>query len=327
MAFYEKMSIIDKKDREILFHLSLHARASLKEIAKKTRVSKEVVHYRIKNLEAKGIIEGYYAVINTYRMGWTFYRVYMKTFNMTADIEQKFIQFLKNNKNVTWVVQMDGDLDFLYVVWAKDISEFQKTYMEINDAFGKYLEQKFFSVMTDVYYFKSKYLLTKESDSFQLTGGKIYYPDLDAEDKQLLTLLSHDCRLSLMDIAKKIKSTAKTVQRRMKKLEHAKIITCYQVKINHKLLGYTQRKIMLNLNDTSTQTMKKLITFLTYHPLTIYITIAIGQYDLEFEMMESSHEDFHKLLKALKKEFGNIIKNYSTVIFYDEPKVGQLALE
>ena len=96
------------------------------------------------------------------------------------------------------------------------------------------------------------------------------------------------------------------------------------MKINHKFLGYSQRKVMLNLNDISKPTLQKLITFLSYHPLTIYITIAIGQYDVEFEMMEKTHEEFHSLLKELKNKFPELIKNYFTVVFYNEPKVGQL---
>ena len=84
---------------------------------------------------------------------------------------------------------------------------------------------------------------------------------------------------------------------------------------------------MLNLNDTSKQAMKKLIFFLTNHTHTIYITIAIGQYDIEFEMMEKTHNEFHSLLKEIKNTFPGLVKNYFTVIFYDEPKVGQLSFE
>jgi DNA-binding Lrp family transcriptional regulator len=151
-----KNNKIDNKDREILFHLSLNARASLKELSKKTNLSKEVVHYRLRNLEKKGIIEGYYAVINTYKIGRVFHRVYLKTINMTTKIENEFLNYLKNHPKVTWGVEVDGDLDFLYVVWSKNITEFEEVYNEINDKFGKYFQRKFFSVMTNVYYFKYK---------------------------------------------------------------------------------------------------------------------------------------------------------------------------
>jgi Lrp/AsnC family leucine-responsive transcriptional regulator len=315
---------IDKKDREILFHLSLNGRASLAELSKKTKLSKEVIHYRLKNLEKNGVIEGYYAVVNTYKIGKVFFRVYMKTINMTTRIEKEFVEFLKNHPKVTWIVEVDGDFDFLYVVWANDIIEFEKVYKEINDKFGKYIQQKFFSVMTNVYYFKYKYLVERQDGTSKLTGGKLEYPKLDDLDLKLLSLLSNQGRMPLVEIANKLNSNAKLIKTRMKRLEKLGIITCYNVKINHRLLGYTQRKVMLNLNDISSETIKKLITFITYHKSTIYITMAIGQYDLEFEMMEKGHEGFHLLLKEIKNQFPGLIKEYFTVIFYHEPKVGQL---
>jgi len=316
---------LDKKDREILFHLSLNGRASLAQLSKKTNLSKEVIHYRLKNLEKTGIIEGYYAVVNTYKIGKVFFRVYMKTINMTTRIEKEFVEFLKNHPKVTWIVEVDGDFDFLYVVWAKDIIEFEKVYKEINDSFGKYIQQKFFSVMTNVYYFKYKYLVERQDGTLRLTGGQLETPKLDDLDLKLLSLLSNQGRMPLVEIANKLNSNAKLIKTRMKRLEKLGIITCYNVKINHKLLGYTQRKVMLNLNDISSETIKKLITFITYHKSTIYITMAIGQYDLEFEMMEKGHEGFHLLLKEIKNQFPGLIKEYFTVIFYHEPKVGQLS--
>jgi Lrp/AsnC family transcriptional regulator, leucine-responsive regulatory protein len=323
----QNMAEITAKDRQILFHLSLNGRASLTEIGKRTRLSKEVVHYRIRRMEQQGIIEGYYAVINTYKIGQTFYRVYMKTANMTPEIEIEFIRYLKEHPKVTWLVQVDGDLDFLYVVWGKDISEFEVAYNEINNKFGKYIDEKYFSVMTNIYYFKYKYLLDCESDENKLTGGTITSAELDDLDMRLLSLLSIEGRLQILEIAKRLGANAKTIQRKMRNLQKKGIITSYNVKINHKKLGYAQRKVMLNLNDTSRMSLNKLITFLTKHRYAIYVTIAIGQYDLEFEMMEKSHQEFHTILKELKTNFPKLIKNYFTVIFYDEPKVGQLRIE
>jgi DNA-binding Lrp family transcriptional regulator len=177
--------------------------------------------------------------------------------------------------------------------------------------------------MTNVYYFKYKYLIGREDGTFKLTGGELEYPKLDDLDLKLLSLLSNEGRMPLVEIAGRLNTNSKLIKTRMKRLEKLGIITCYNVKINHNLLGYAQRKVMLNLNDISSETVKKLISFITFHKSTIYITMAIGQYDIEFEMMESGHQDFHNLLKDLKNNFPGLIKNYYTVIFYNEPKVGQ----
>ena len=45
---------LDLKDRKILYQLDLNARQSNAEIAKKTRLSKDAVGYRIKKLEEQG---------------------------------------------------------------------------------------------------------------------------------------------------------------------------------------------------------------------------------------------------------------------------------
>ena len=53
-----------KKDRDILFELSLNARATITKIAKKVKLSKQVVSYRLGLLEKNKVILGYYAITN-----------------------------------------------------------------------------------------------------------------------------------------------------------------------------------------------------------------------------------------------------------------------
>ena len=47
----------------------MNARQSFREIGKKIRLSKEVVNYRIRNMEREGIIKGYYSLINMSKLG------------------------------------------------------------------------------------------------------------------------------------------------------------------------------------------------------------------------------------------------------------------
>ena len=58
---------LDEKDKKILYELDKNSRQGISSIAKKVRLSKEVVNYRIKNLEKRKIIKGYYAVL---QRGW-----------------------------------------------------------------------------------------------------------------------------------------------------------------------------------------------------------------------------------------------------------------
>ena len=57
------MNKIDKKDMKILANLFVNSRQSDSSIAKKVRLSKQVVNYRIKNLIDKGIIKTFRTII------------------------------------------------------------------------------------------------------------------------------------------------------------------------------------------------------------------------------------------------------------------------
>ncbi len=315
---------IDRKDREILFHLSLNARATLQELAKKMRVSKEVVHYRIRRLEEQKIIQEYYAIINTYHLGRVFYRMHVKTGSLSPEKEREFIDYLKQHPQVTWIVILDGEYNLLYTVWGKDTNDFQRIYYEINNRFGKYIQEQAFSIITAIYYFKHKFVIEKEDDTYQLTGGQIQNPTLEPIDEHLLSLLSKEGRLPLTEIARRLSTNPRVIYRHMKKLEEIGIITGYTTKINHSLLGYTQRKVMLKLSEPTQESIAKLTEFIKKDFRTIYITIAIGKYDFEFEMMERSYADFHELMQRLKDTFPGLVRDYTTLIFREEPKVGQL---
>src|SRR3989338_3581771 len=78
MAIETKQIKLDAKDRKILLELDTDATQSLKAIAKKLHTSKEVVSYRIKQMEKEGIISNYIAVLHFAKLGLTYYRLYLK---------------------------------------------------------------------------------------------------------------------------------------------------------------------------------------------------------------------------------------------------------
>ena len=69
---------LSDKDKEILFELSLNARATITQLAKKVKMSKQVVSYRINLMEKNKVILGYYAITNAYMLSKTHFRVFLK---------------------------------------------------------------------------------------------------------------------------------------------------------------------------------------------------------------------------------------------------------
>jgi DNA-binding Lrp family transcriptional regulator len=107
MIQYSMVYNLDNKDKKILYQLDLNARQSFREIGKKTRLSKEVVNYRIHNMENEGVINGYYCVINMSRLGYMCNRIFIKFRNLNPKKEKEIIDFYCNHKKYWWVVSMN----------------------------------------------------------------------------------------------------------------------------------------------------------------------------------------------------------------------------
>lgn len=312
-----------KKDLDILFELSLNARATITEIAKKVKLSKQVVSYRLNLLEQNKVILGYSAITNIYMLGKTHYRVFVKYQNMSSEKEEEFMQYLINHPKIIWITYFDGDLDAAFLVWADNIREFEVVFDDINEKFGVYLQEKYFSIATKIEYLKYKFL-NNAKDATSFVFGDCYSNfKLDELNKSLINELNLNGRVTLVDLANKYHSSAKVIKERIDKLQKNKIIIGYNFKLNHNLLGFTHRKVLLKLNDTSKETIRRLSTYLKNNKNVIYLVKPIGDYDFEFELMTKSNEEFHEIIRELRKKFAEEIKSYDTVIHYKEPKSGQ----
>ena len=118
------MEKIDLKDRRILHELDYDSRQSFSMIGKKVGLHKNVVNYRIKRLQEKGIIENFYTVIDTFKLGYNSLRFYITYQNMNPDIRIDLIQYFVDNKFTWWVGSFEGDYDLAVLFWVNDLHDF-----------------------------------------------------------------------------------------------------------------------------------------------------------------------------------------------------------
>ena len=319
--------VLDVKDKKILFELSLNARASLSEIAKKVGLSKQVVRYRMESLEEKKVIEGYYALLNIGKLGYSYYRVMFKFQNVDLEREQEITEYCKKNRKIGWIVSLEGNWDMAAVIWAKTVPEFEEELDRFLNKFGNFIDEYAIAVSTKIYHLKHKFLLNKHDFTELLLGGKIENNELDDVDRKIIGLLCKNARKSLLDMGFELKINPKVVQYRIKKLIEKGIIIGFNVKLNHRLLGYTQHKVFLNLKKISDENLAKLRDYIKSLKSAIYITKAVGMADLEFETMTKSNEEFHEVLRDLRFKFSDLIKNYYSIIFFHEPYINYLPME
>lgn len=315
---------LDLKDKKILYQLDLNARQSNAEIAKKTRLSKDVANYRIKRLEEKGFIKGYYTIIDFSKLGYFSIRTYLKLFDCTAEKEEEILDFLTKNKITFYVAKIDGSFDLAFSTLTKDIYGYEEFYLEFKKRFKEYIIKNKTSIFTKVHHLHRGYILDKKIDDVPPeTFGREKEITHDKLDINILRELAKNARIRTIELAKKLNTPARTVAFRIKRLEKKKIIQGYRCMFNFALLGYKYYKIDFNLKTISR--LKELIQYAYYDPHIIYIDETIGGADFEIDVEVKSEEDFFKLINTLRKKFSEIrnwdfftLRAYNKLIYFPE---------
>jgi Lrp/AsnC family transcriptional regulator, leucine-responsive regulatory protein len=127
---------LDEKDKKIIKELQENCRQTIAEIAKKTKLPRDVVVYRIKKLEDNKVIKQHHTILDYQKLGYPLYvYVLFSCYNSKPEEESKFINYLKNHKQIVYVAKNSGKYDFTIGVCAKDYKEFDNILREIRHRF------------------------------------------------------------------------------------------------------------------------------------------------------------------------------------------------
>ncbi len=315
---------LDVKDRKILSELDMDARQPLSSIAKKVGLSREVVNYRIAQLEKRGIIQGYVTVLDTGKLGLIYCRMFFKYRKMPADAEAALLDFCSHHPNVAWIIFGEGKWDLVLVVLAKSLDGIEAIYDELNASFGLYFQDPYVSIAFKVHEFKNKYLYQKPDYRELILGSSAKEAKIDENDYAILQLLSGNAKMPLIEMAGKLKMGPKVVAYRIKKLISEGIILAFRARINTVLLGYDYYKVFLTLQGFDAKNQSRVISFLRNNPNVIYITKPVGLHTLEFEAMVMNANELHEIMKQFKQQFGDILIDYDTYFTYQVKSAGYL---
>ncbi len=316
---------LDIKDKKILFELDFNARMPYSLLAKEVGLSKQGAEYKVNNLIKKGVIKGFYPVINVPKLGYKYCRLLITVENMTKEKQEEIIDYLRNHHKVFWLFKMHGVYDFLVVMWVKELNEFREFKEELESKFEGHIKRAVENIMTDVIHYQHRYLLEiKDTKEIHLKETSQLIK-IDELDRKIIDILSENGRLPLVEIANRVKESAKLVGNRVKKLEQERIIEGYRPIIDHTKIGYTYYKLFIELNRKSKEELKKLKAYIKNNPLVLYLVEGIAlPSDLDIEIMVKNNQQLFEFVEDLRFKFPTLIGEYQTVIFVDTLKVKYL---
>ena len=316
---------LDLLDKKIMYELDLNARASVTEISKKVRASKETVNFRIKRMLKEGYIKGFYTVFNTAKLGYFYYKTFLKFHRTTPEIEKEIIEYIKNQKNCAYLGSCEGPYDLTFLLMVKNARQFKEFLIKFKEKFGDYVPEKEVHTVLTTHRLNEKFLFAGKTSKHSFYQDEINNYPIDDIDAKIMQILSTEARISLIDLGNKINIDSKVVKYRIKKLEKEGVIIAYVSAPNFDKLGL--QFIQINFNLKNIKTASSIIEFFDKTNKCLYALELLGKYDLTIEIHVENDRVLRKIMENFKQKFVEQYNDYDVFNMYKEHLVVWLPIE
>jgi len=314
---------IDKTDWKILNALLENSRLAMSAIARKARISKQSCFYRIKRLESEGLITGYRAKINSAKLGYSTYSVYLRLFNVTAEDEQELIKKILTIENVRWLVNSTGKWDMMFAVAARNNIEFDSILRTVLNMSHKHILDYETAIILST---KDIWLRKFEQQPAELIESATSdIEKIDETDKKILELLQENARMESTKISSLVGITAEAVSYRIKNLVKKGVIHLFTVNIDKEKLGLSWYQIQFLLSNQA-QDDKSLISKLLMTEDVGYIVKTLGKWNFEIHIYCRNIEEFRTKLLRIRSQLAGNVMEYETNIILKKYKSKTLIL-
>jgi len=312
---------LDLKDKKLLFELDKNSRASLSELAKKLKTSKEVIHYRLNKLINEKVILRFHTVTSLYRFGLTAYKVYLRLSNCSKEDLEKLIDYLVNNKEIFWMGTCTGRWDLIFGTVSKNLEEFMIIQDKIMHRFGQFIQEKELSISRENFQYNRRWMYNDNTSVLEFNfGEKESQLEIDPKDKLILDALITNSRKSIVDISEETKLSIDIIRYRVKQLEKQGIIKGYKCLLNPHKLGFVTCKSFVFFKNITEDKKQEFINYVKNLTNTINIITTFASWDLEIMFETKSYEEYFEIMEKIKDKFKEIIRFYESILVTSEPK-------
>lgn len=127
---------LDNIDIKLLELLALDSRSSILELSENLNITPKTVTSRIKQLEKKKVIIGYRTMFDLDKLGYQYFKIHFNLHNLKEEKEDKFRNYLKKHKNVTYDNEVLGGDDVEIEVQLQTIQDLRSFIEKIKNKFA-----------------------------------------------------------------------------------------------------------------------------------------------------------------------------------------------
>lgn len=127
---------IDDNDLKILKKLSVNARVNIVDLARDTKLTRDIINYRLKKLAKEKIIVQYRCYLNLQKLNINHYKIIFRTKNLDEQSEKQIKQYVAQHKKATQFLKLIGSWDMEIEFETKDEDELYTILTDIRKRFS-----------------------------------------------------------------------------------------------------------------------------------------------------------------------------------------------
>jgi len=312
---------VDNYDKKILYELDLNSRESAQQIGRKIRLSKVSVIQRISKLEKAGIIHNFISLINYKKLGFTNYHIYYSLQNLSQEKEEQFISFLKQNKEINYILQLDSKWDLMITIFTESNEKVDNILNKINEKFGSFIREiKIFTIIT-TFYPGRNYLIQTKGNIINpvLIREKSDKIEVDKTDKEIIRSISLNARMPLTELEKISKIKAEVIRYRLKNLIENGIIQRFTIDFNNEKFGNAFYKLLIKITPIIKEEV--LMSEISKFKSSLRIHHIMGEKIIEADFEAEDDKEIREVIKKIKEKFGDKIKELEILHVYSIRKI------
>ncbi len=306
---------LDVLSRKILNEIEMNARIPHSQLAKKLKTSKQVVKYRIEKLEEQNIIQGYFAIVDLLKLGYSVHVIYLKLQEISSKQKDNWHKQIDKHPAVMSTGKNTGEWDLTIVMRSKDNKDLDKIFKEITNGKEGKIKNKIITTQIESTYLTETIFYNKQGNEATTDGEPEFDGRLDEKDEKLLEILARDGRATLVDLSEDLNLTPNAVKERIKNLEKSRIIVGWKTKINYELLGFLHFRVFVHSKKMSDDFYEQIKQFLKRKGNIESISRFWGYADIDFRIHAKDIFELYNVIAEMKDSFiENIIDIDSMII-------------
>ncbi len=271
---------MNKKTSKTLFVLSENCRITTKNLSKQIKSSQQSASYLIQQLKKKKLIQGFTAIIDPIKLGFTNVIVGFNYLDFDKQTKKEILADLQSNNNIVTIQEASQGIDILVEFSVYNLSSFNKIHTELLKKHHKALETKFIMPVIVKHKYDHSYLVKKSTDTDKIICGDREVNNLSDDELSVLYFLVKQPDANYTAIFKQIKISIKRIVNIKKKLEKLKIIRGYTCLFNYDKLDIKRDLLFLKLSGRGMGQVDKLTEYAKQNKHIIELTKILGTYQI-----------------------------------------------